>query len=155
MIRHDFHLSRDSFGRLVLAIGDRNCGAVVPVRSFPIAAPEEGISLVGTDGSEQLWIDTLSELPDDMRILVEEELTSREFTPEIRRIRHASRFATPSRWQVETDRGDTDLVLKAEEDIRRLSPTTLLISDSRGIQFLIRDVPSLDKASRRILDRFL
>jgi hypothetical protein len=56
---------------------------------------------------------------------------------------------------VETDRGDTDLVLKAEEDIRRLSPTTLLISDSRGIQFLIRDVPSLDKASRRILDRFL
>lgn len=155
MTRHDFQLNRDAFGRLVLAIGDRDRGAVAPVRSFPIAAPQEGISLVGVDGSEQLWIDSLSELPDDMRSLIEEELASREFTPEIRRIRHASSFATPSRWQVETDRGDTELVLKAEEDIRRLSPTTLLIADSHGIQFLIRDVASLDKASRRILDRFL
>jgi hypothetical protein len=56
---------------------------------------------------------------------------------------------------VETDRGDAYFVLKAEEDIRRLSAPSLLIVDSRGIQFLIRDPRALDDASRRILERFM
>ena len=47
------------------------------------------------------------------------------------------------------------MVLKAEEDIRRLTAPTLLIVDSRGIQFLIRDPATLDAKSRKFLDRFL
>ena len=81
--------------------------------------------------------------------------TATEFIPEIRRILSVSTFATPSIWQVETDRGPTQLTLKAEEDIRRLSPTALLIADSNGIQFLVRDIGQLDKLSKRLLDRFL
>ena len=84
-----------------------------------------------------------------------EELASREFVPEIRRIIEVSSFATPSTWQVETDRGRTSLVLKGEEDIRRLTQTTLMIADANGIQFLIRDIQALDKTSRKLLDRFL
>ncbi|MGP1616047.1 MAG: cyanophycin metabolism-associated DUF1854 family protein, partial [Pollutimonas bauzanensis] len=128
---------------------------IVPVRSFPISAPDEGIALVGADGSELVWIDSLADLPEDIRRLVEDELASREFMPEIRRIRHVSSFATPSRWQVETDRGEAVLLLKAEEDIRRLSGSTLLIADAHGVQYLVRDVAALDKASRRMLDHFL
>ena len=75
--------------------------------------------------------------------------------PEIQRVRSVSGYATPCTWQVETDRGETSLVLKAEEDIRRLAAPTLLIIDSRGIQFLIRDPAALDATSRRILERFL
>ena len=45
--------------------------------------------------------------------------------------------------------------LKTEEDIRRIAAPTLLIVDSRGIQFLIRDHRALDDTSRRILERFL
>src|SRR3546814_4099672 len=75
--------------------------------------------------------------------------------PRIQRIRQVSSFATPSTGQVETDRGDTALLLKAEEDIRRLSATTLLIVDGHGIQFLIGNVSELDKGSRRLLDHFL
>lgn len=86
---------------------------------------------------------------------MESELSRREFMPEIRRIRKVSTFATPSSWEVETDRGDTTLLLKGEEDIRRLPGGRLLISDSHGVQFLIRDPAALDRASRRLLDRFL
>lgn len=152
----DFQLIRDAFGRLVLtdASGERWEG-VVPVRAFPIAAPGEGISLQGSDGHERAWVDRLSDLPPQMRQLVEEELASREFVPEIRRLRGVSSFATPSTWEVETDRGDTSFVLKGEEDIRRLGPATLLIADSHGIQFLIRDLHALDRHSRTLLDRFL
>jgi hypothetical protein len=46
-------------------------------------------------------------------------------------------------------------MLKGEEDIRRLSQTQLMISDTHGIQFLIRDIGTLDGASRKLLDRFL
>ncbi len=155
MSNDDFRLERDAFGRLVLRIADRVYDTIAPVRSFPISVPDEGIALVGEDGAELVWINRLSDLPEDTRRILEDELASREFTPEIHRIRHVSSFATPSRWQVATDRGDTVLLLKAEEDIRRLSASTLLIADAHGVQFLIRDVSALDKASRRILDHFL
>ena len=43
----DYQLQRDASGRLVLidAAGERHEG-VVPVRAFPISAPEDGIALV-------------------------------------------------------------------------------------------------------------
>lgn len=152
----DFRLTRNPLGRLVFAAPDGEVHeGVAPVRAFPIAAPETGIALVSADGHELAWIDRLTDLPDDTRALLEEELASREFMPEIRSIRRVSSFATPSIWQVETDRGDTAFVLKGEEDIRRLAPATLLIADSQGIHFLVRDIHALDKASRKLLDRFL
>jgi hypothetical protein len=82
-------------------------------------------------------------------------LASREFVPEIRAIRAVSSFATPSTWTIETDRGDTTLVLKGEEDIRRLARASLLIADRHGIQYLVRDIAALDRHSRKLLDRFL
>lgn len=155
MTRLDFQLVRDPFGRLVLTLGGRSYNAIVPARSFPISARSKGIALLGADGVELVWIEALDELPENTRQLIEEELANREFIPEIRRITQVSSFATPSRWEVQTDRGNTTLVLKAEEDIRRLSASMLLIMDINSVQFLIRDMRLLDKASRRILDRFL
>lgn len=149
-------LSRDSFGKLVLrtADGQQHAG-VAPVRAFPIQAPDEGISLMTGDGKEVAWIPSLAALPTATRVLLEEELQGREFMPEIRAIRSVSSYATPSTWQVSTDRGDTSFVLRGEEDIRRISADTLLISDSHGIHFLLRDLHGLDRQSRKILDRFL
>jgi len=62
---------------------------------------------------------------------------------------------TPSTWDIETDRGRTQLLLKGEEDIRRLSASVLLVTDGHGVQFLIRDLAQMDRFSRRLLDRFL
>jgi hypothetical protein len=152
----DFQLTRNPFGKLVFTGTDGKVHTgVIPVHAFPVSAPQEGISLVTGDGHELVWIEHLSDLPDATRALLQEELASREFIPEICRIRHVSSFATPSSWQVETDRGDTTFILKGEDDIRRLSHTTLLVADSNGIHFLIRDIQSLDSHSRKLLDRFL
>lgn len=152
----DFQLTRNSFGRLVFTGADGEVlDGVVPVHAFPIAAPTEGIALVTVDGHELVWIDCLTDLPDESRILLEEELASREFMPEIHAILRVSSFATPSAWQVETDRGRTTFILKGEDNIRRLGASTLLIADSNGIHFLIRDLLTLDQGSRKLLDRFL
>jgi hypothetical protein len=156
MANTQFQLQRDSYGRLVLTAenGDIHEG-VTPVRAFPIAAPDEGLSLVNYEGHEVAWIDNLAELPPAIGQLIEADLSSREFVPEIERIEAVSSFACPSTWQVVTNRGKTELLLKGEEDIRRLSQTRLLIADSHGIQFLIRDQTQLDRQSKKLLDRFL
>jgi hypothetical protein len=155
-LNSEIRLSRNAFGRLVLVTSPGNVHeGVVPVRAFPISASDEGIALVSAEGEELLWIDRLSDLRPEIRALVEEELASREFVPEILRLRHVSSFATPSTWEVETDRGVTSFILKGEEDIRRLGKASLIVADSHGIQFLIRDLHALDHASRKLLDRFL
>lgn len=151
-----FALSRDQYGRLVYRSDDgiEHVG-VVPVRAFPITAPDEGVSLVRGDGRELAWIADLADLPRPLRELLEGELASRDFVPEILRLRAVSGFVTPCTWYVATDRGDTQFVLRGEEAIRHLSRGTLLIGDQQGVHYLVRDVDALDPASRKILDRFM
>ena len=151
-----FQLKRQPSGRLQLIDAHRQTHeGVTPVRAFPLAAPEEGISLVSTEGHELVWIEQLSALPAAVRLLLQEELTLRDFVPEIKRLVSVSSFGTPSTWTVETDRGNTSFVLKGEEDIRRLKGSELLIAASEGVQYRIADMTALDKASRRLLERFL
>ncbi|MGE4124890.1 MAG: DUF1854 domain-containing protein [Pusillimonas sp.] len=150
----DLILTQDAMGRLILTHEGRP-GPVTAVRNFPITAPDEGISLVNTEGKELAWVARLSDLPANARALVCTDLEQREFTPEIQRILKISSRATPSTWDIETDRGPTRLTLKGEEDIRRLNVSTLLITDSSGVQFLLRNLQGVDRHSRRLLDHFL
>ena len=151
----EIRLSRNAFGRLVLtdAAGREHVG-VTPVRAFPIAAPQEGLSLVGPDGHELAWVARMDALTPAARVLVEEELAVREFMPRIEQLQAVSTFAVPSTWTVRTDRGLTQFVLKAEEDIRRLPHGLLLITSADGVQFRA-DRFALDKGSRKLLERFL
>ena len=150
-------LQRNAHGSLVLTMpGYIPQSGVTPVRAFPLAAPSEGLSLLGRSGQELLRIDRLDEVPDTLRSLIEEELAVREFAPTILRIRSVSGFSVPSTWQIDTDRGATELVLKAEEDIRRLrGRTTLLIAAADGVSYRVPDSTALDKVSRKLLERFL
>lgn len=148
-------LERDALGRLVLidAAGTSHTG-VYPVRAFPITSPSTGISIMDQSGKELCWFDGLTIIPEGELTLIEEELAAREFMPVIEKITKVSTFATPSIWDIETDRGPTRIRLKGEEDIRRIAGNTLLIADSNGLQFLIKDSTQLDKVSKKLLDRF-
>ena len=152
-----FQLTRNPHGRLVLTLADGTAHeGVTPVRAFPIAAPGEGLSLVGADGHELLWVPRLEAVTGAARQLIEEELEVREFVPTIVKIITVSSFSTPSTWSVETDRGPTRFTLKGEEGIRRLhGRTKLLVASAEGVQYAIPDSTALDKASRKLLERFL
>ena len=128
---------------------------VMAVRSFPVAAPEEGIALVDVDGKELLWIPHLNLLADPVRTQILKAINQREFMPQILKLYGVSGFVAPSTWDIETDRGRTSLLLKGEEDIRRLSASVLLVTDGHGVQFLSRDLAQMDRYSRKLLDRFL
>jgi hypothetical protein len=148
-------LARDALGRLVFidATGVRHSG-VHPVRAFPITAPGVGIAIMDQSGKELYWYPEVAKIAEAEMVLIEEELAAREFMPVIEKITKVSTFATPSIWDIETDRGPTRIRLKGEEDIRRIAGNTLLIADSNGLQFLIKDATHLDKLSKKLLDRF-
>ena len=150
-------LERTAFGELVWTgpQGQRVAG-VVPVRAFPIQAPQDGISLVDPEGHEVAWFAQLAAIPQPARGVMEEELARREFMPVIQRIASVSGFSTPCTWTVDTDRGRTEFVLRGDEDIRRIgSAHALLIADAHGIHYLVPDQFALDAHSKRVLDRFL
>ncbi|WP_332743228.1 cyanophycin metabolism-associated DUF1854 family protein [Hydrogenophaga sp.] len=153
----DFDLQRDSQGRWVcrLAGGEPRVGVQV-VRSFPLSAPDEAIAIVDPDGHEMVFVARLHALDEPRRAAVVQAMSEREFSPVVLRIREVSTFSTPSTWQVDTDRGPTELVLKVEEDIRRLpGQHRLLITSAHGVVFDIPDRNQLDRVSRRYLERFL
>jgi hypothetical protein len=151
-----FDLQRDAFGRWVMHMPDGTQHVpVTALRAYPVSAPDEGVALMDAEGHEIFWINDLKQLSEPLQLQVLQALNEREFLPEILQLTHVSSFATPSTWSVRTDRGNTQFMLKGEEDIRRLTCTVLLINDANGVQFMIRDLAAMDKHSRKLLDRFL
>ena len=148
-----FH--RDPAGRLVLtdARGNQHSG-VEPVRSFPITEPERLISIVDHHGREVASIENLADLPVDIANLIRQELSDREFLPRVERIVHVKRHKEPHEWDVITDRGRVQFLLR-DDDIRRLGPTRAILVDMHGVRFYIPDSRLLDPKSRRILSQYL
>jgi hypothetical protein len=155
MINTSFELTRNAFGRLCLTHHNTETyEGVYLVRAFPFQAPDEYISILTPTGQEVAWIKRLSDLKPDMQILINEELASRQFMPEILRIHRVSSFITPTNWTVTTDKGDTDFLLMDDEDIQRFGTDKLILVDSYGTHFIIRNINALDKHSQKILEQF-
>ena len=106
-------LERDALGRLVLidAAGNRHID-VHPVRAFPITAPSSGLSLMDQAGKELCWFADIGAIPEGELALIEEVIAAREFMPVIEKIIQVSTYATPSIWDIETNRGPTRIRLK-------------------------------------------
>jgi len=151
-----FGLTHDAFGRLVLldADGVRHIG-VEPVRGFPLTEPGRFVSIVDSHGSEIAYVDRLDQLPMPTRQTLERELKLREFVPLIQRIMAICGDGSAGDWDVETDHGITRFSLEDEEDIRRMGPHQVLITDNSGVRFLIADTRTLDSASRKLLEKYL
>jgi Domain of unknown function (DUF1854) len=151
-----FRLHHDALGRLVLTDADgQEHVDVEPARGFPISDPENRISIRDAQGHEIRWVESLADLPADVRSVLEADLRRREFIPIIERIVHMTAFTEPSQWDVETDRGRTQFLLGDEDDIHRLDGHRAVIIDTHGVRYLIPDTRALDAHSRRILERYL
>jgi hypothetical protein len=151
-----FSLQYDSFGRLVLTDdGGRRHVGVEPIRSFPLSDPQRWISLCNVEGVEVLWIEDLDAVPAATRKMLVDELGRREFMPVIQRIVNVSSNADPSQWEVTTDRGPTQFLLKSEDDVRRVGPNGAILVDSSGMRYLVPDTRRLDSTSRRVLERYM
>jgi len=150
------NLQRNPLGRWVWLdrLGVRH-EQVVVVRAYPVTAPEQGVGVMDAEGHELAWFECLDQVPEPLQARLREAIGEREFLPEIQRLLAVSSLVTPCVWTVDTNRGEASFMLKGEEDIRRLTGKTLIVSDADGVQYLIRDPQALDRHSRKLLDRFM
>jgi hypothetical protein len=150
-----WRLEREPNGRLDLvdASGRRHADVDV-LRAFPISDPAGAVAILGADGAELAWIDDCSSLPAAARRLVEAELAVRDFLPVIESIESIT-DGEPAHWQVRTDRGPRQFTTANADVIDRRRDGSIVITDTYGIRFLIRDRSALDSRSRRLLDKSL
>lgn len=156
-----FSLQCDSSGQLLIIVGDPAAViepdapvAVTPVRAFPYSDPNCFISLVDAHGRELGAIDRLDDLPPAERQRVLDALQEREFVPEIKRIVKVVDEQDPEVWEVETDRGRRQFLLRNADDVRRLSPYRFIIADMHAIRYSVTDSRVLDSFTRRVLNRY-
>jgi hypothetical protein len=149
-------LYRNAAGQLVWRDGSgREVVGVQPVRAFPISAASEYVVLCDEEGREVGCVEDLALLSPEARKLLEEEIARHEFVPLIRRILHVSDDAEACEWQVETDHGFTAFRTTSDDAVRRLDSGGAMIVDVHGLRYLIPDTTKLDRAGRRLLDRFI
>lgn len=151
-----FTLERDGEDHWVLIdeAGHRHVG-VETVRAFPLSDARHAISICDNKGQEIVYLDSLDEVPPEIRAVLEAQLAQREFVPVIRRVLNTPPETEPTQWRVETDRGVTVFQLESESDVHRTAAHQVTIVDSHGIRYVIPDIRQLDAHSRRVLDQFL
>jgi hypothetical protein len=150
-----FTLTRNAAGHLVLTEQNgRVHEGVEPIRAFPLSDADRLVSILDAHGREITCVADLAAVPDETASLIRQELTDREFLPRIERIVHVKTHKEPHEWDVITDRGRVQFLLR-DDDIRRLGPTQAILVDMHGVRFYIPDSRQLDPKSRRILSQYL
>ena len=135
---------------------------VVVLRSFPITAPEEFLSVREPDtrkkgrGAEIGMIRHLSDFDEATVALIHEELSVRYFTPQILKIYSVKEKFGYSYWEAETTAGKVSFVLNNPfANIRVLEDQRIYISDMDGNSFVIPDPTALDRASYRRIEVYI
>ena len=151
----NIEFARDDQGRLVLvdSNGVRHAN-VHPAKLFPLTEKDHWISIQSEGAREILCIEDPQSLPEPSRSLLLDALALRDFVPIIQVIHRIVRLADGHEWHVSTDRGDTSFEVETDESIQTLGHGRLVIVDRRNTRYLIPNVASLDRVSKRKLEHY-
>jgi hypothetical protein len=126
------------------------------VRVFPLALASRWINVLDWKNKEVCLIEDAADLDAASRALVEEELQAHYRVATITRIHSVKNEYRTLYWDVDTDLGRRDFVLKfATDTIIWLGPTELLLLDIDTNRFRIADYTRLDSHSRKQMDVLL
>jgi len=136
--------------------GDRSFLRVEVARAFPISDPDHYIGFQDGAGKDIGILVDPAGLESESRLILEEELELRYFVPEVTDVLSVKEEFGAVYWQVRTDRGEKELVVRNLKDsIHELSGNRAMIIDVDGNRFLIPDTRRLDSKSTGILLRGL
>lgn len=134
----------------------QDLGRVLFHKAFPFERPEEFISVQDEDGREYGIIRALSDFDGKGREIIDKSLRRKYFCPEIKKIHKLKEQFGYSCWEVDTDIGELELVLKDTfGSILRVSDTYLVIMDVSGNRYTIPDVTALDRKSYKKIELYL
>ena len=146
-------ISRNQFAEVEAELPDGSVHAPVePVRTFPLAQPDQYISLLDAHKNEIGLIEDIKQLQQADRTILAEELEKCYFMPKITKI-HAleGRFGV-TQWEAETEVGSVSFDLRSRNDITTLSGGRILIKDIDGNRYEIVNYHQLDPKSIALLE---
>lgn len=149
---------RTGTGFLSLRVGDEFYPRVLVTRMFPFSDPGEFISIRTPDErSKEIGIvEKMSDLEEETRKMLEEQLTLRYFTPVITKILKIKDEYGFAYWNVETNHGPCSFTIRmGGNSVIHLSENRILILDIDENRFEIPDVNRLTPGERKKLDLFL
>lgn len=135
---------------------DRSYLKIRVARAAPLSRPDSYVSLLNGKGEEIVMLPGLEVLDLSSRRVVERELDRRYLTSRVQRLVSLKQEFGVTYWEVETERGVRDFVVRdLQENCVWLSETHLLLVDVDGSRFEIPDRLLLDERSQQLLDAIL
>jgi hypothetical protein len=136
--------------------GDRSWAKVSPSRAFPLSNPDHYIGFLDGDGKDVGLLYDPSQLDAESRTLIAEDLERRYFVPIVERVLRVREEFGTIYWDVETDRGAVEIVVRnLRDNLQELSSSRVIITDIDGNRYEFPDIPKLDNKSQAIILRSL
>lgn len=149
------NLRRREDGRLVLQQPNDNGElaetAVLLACCFPWSYPLQYVSLRDDKGHELMLLESLENLAERQRQLIEEELGARNFLPRVIAIKAVTDETELFHWRVVTTAGERSFMTRRHERPRRLAGGEVLIKDIYNDIYVIARADDLDAKSLRLL----
>ena len=132
--------------------GDRSVLRAKVVCAFPLSDQHRYLSILDGKGKEACLIESVDRLDAASQRLVAEELARYYRVSAIRRIHRVRQEYRTFYWDVRTERGGRDFVVKWGPDtVLWLTPKTVQLEDVDGNRFIIPDIDELDPRSRKFI----
>ena len=125
---------------------------VRPVQASPLAHTDKYVSLLDIKNEEVAFIRDMNDLDEGSRKVIEEELTHRYLRATIERIDSIQMEYGVTYWDVMTDRGRREFVIRGHENTHWASDTRLLLTDVDGNRFEVVDYTRLDPNSVQLIE---
>lgn len=150
-------IRKNQFNKLTLKIKDgQEYDEIRAVMAFPLTDPDSYVSLFeakdGKKGKEIGIIEDINKLDPESKKVLKEELKKEYFMPQITKIYSMTENHGVMKFDVQTDKGRRVFETRHKEDIRRISKNRIIIRDSDGNRYEIRDQTKLDPRSMNLID---
>ena len=136
--------------------GDRSYIKVRVVCAAPLSQPDRYICLLDEKNEVICTVEDPIDLDEVSQRIVKEEIEQRYMTAIIKRIESLRSEFGVSYWEVQTDRGDREFVVRnVSENAQWITDRRLLLLDVDGNRFEIANLEVLDKKSRGLIEMVL
>ena len=137
-----------------LVDGDPVTRPVKLVWARPISGKGREVSVVDDNKKEVAMLDGLHVLEPASRRIAEEELDRRYLVPRVKRVVRTRANFGNRYWDVETDRGRRNFVMKHPSvNVTWLTDDHLIVRDALGNRYEIESLSALDSASQAFVNR--
>ncbi|MGC8842552.1 MAG: DUF1854 domain-containing protein [bacterium] len=139
-------------GALELRYGEEVHYPIRVKQAFPLTNPENYIVFLTEQGKQIGMVEDLNKLDKESQRNIREELDIVFFIPQIKKIFWIKERFGGSKWKVETDRGIKEFSTPSlHESIKEVEDGHIIITDTEGLQYEIKNIDELPPKSKKIL----